>query len=96
MVRIKCNGCNSFFKGNRCLSNHFQYNLQCKTIHLDLNRNEQPVLVDASMFRETITAPVHSANSYFDNTKIDESEMEDLINNVDMIWKQQMTAHHPL
>ena len=35
------------------------------------------------MFRETITAPVHSAISYFDNTKIDESEMEDLINNVD-------------
>src|SRR5688572_7165305 len=36
MVQIKCNGCNSFFKGNWGLSNHFHFITKCKSIHLQL------------------------------------------------------------
>src|SRR5688572_13966914 len=36
MVQSKCNGCNQYFKGTHGLSNHFQFNRECKGIHLNL------------------------------------------------------------
>ena len=41
MVQTKCNGCNTYFRGIRGLSNHFQQNIQCKSIHLQLNNSHQ-------------------------------------------------------
>jgi len=41
MVQTKCNGCNHFFKGSCGLSNHLQYNRECKAIYLDMNHYNQ-------------------------------------------------------
>ena len=41
MVQTKCNGCNHYYKGNCGLSNHFQHNRECKTIHLNLRQQFQ-------------------------------------------------------
>ena len=39
MVQVICNGCNRYFKAGRGLSNHFQFNKECKAIHLNLNNH---------------------------------------------------------
>ena len=41
MAQTKCNRCNCYFKGSRGLSNHFQYNKECKAIHLNLQHQYQ-------------------------------------------------------
>ena len=41
MAQTKCNGCNCYFKGSHGLSNHFQYNKECKAIHLNLQHQYQ-------------------------------------------------------
>src|SRR5688572_16434520 len=51
MVQIKCNGCNSYFKGNWGLSNHFQFNNKCKTIHLQLNNS--PKIINKTIVKPT-------------------------------------------
>ena len=43
MAQTLCGGCNRYFKGNRGLPNHFQYNKKCKTIHLNLMQQYQIV-----------------------------------------------------
>ena len=43
MAQTICNGCNRYFKGSRGLSNHFQFNKVCKTIHLNLNQQYQAI-----------------------------------------------------
>ena len=44
MVKIKCNGCNRYFKNNWGLSNHFQHSKECKIIHLNLVIHYNPPL----------------------------------------------------
>ena len=58
MVKIKCNGCNRYFKNSRGLSNHFQHSRECKIIHLNLVIHYNPTLT-----KETIQIDKYSKKS---------------------------------
>ena len=60
MALTLCKGCNRHFKGNRGLSNHFQYNKGCKVIHLNLMQqyqifSKQVTHIENNSKREAVT-----------------------------------------